>query len=76
MFKNKTLELQCMDALKYANTSNIKDKLIQIQDKEREFTAQIEKIANSQYYTDDSETEEEIYLDDNHMSDSFEFYKN
>ena len=87
MFKNKKTEIQCIDALKYANSSNIKEKLIQIQNKEHALISQIDKIANTPYYTDDSDNDEDDNEEekdnyshksssDNDNDDSIEYSKN
>ena len=81
MFKNKKTEIQCIDALKYANSINIKEKLIDVQDKERELIKQIDEITNNPYYTDESSNDNEkknntSSEEDNDNEDSIEYNKN
>lgn len=54
LFKNKKTEIQCIDALHYANSFSLKEKLLSSQNKEKMFIDKLDEIAQDEFYSDSS----------------------
>ncbi len=64
IIKVKRSEVQCLEALQYANSNNLKENLLKIRENEKILLSKVEEIENNPEYVDSEEEVDEEDLEE------------